>query len=574
MGEKLKKFIELYDTQASQRVELKKAALEKFKAAREAALKLTAPVNDKYKTLGELVNEMFPESGGLNDDLFRNLYSKSSFEAEDKKIVSELFKVKNTPNEYEMALQLQKQGGEVYFNKVVDALFKTVASSQAGGSTATLKGILGDGSEDAQKEFLEVVDQAIDEYSIKGPSGLQNSVLYEAVQENQSAPAPTEKSPINVPIEKKAEPTPAQETSAVNPEKAAAATKTEVVSTAGQVTSAPPEVPAEVEKAPEKTAVNINLEQPAAPVTTSPAPVTTSVVNQGGVTTSTSVTNVSSVSKEETTKAETTIAPTTSVATTGPTAVSQINDQSVTSTNIEEGATSTSSLMSMISQIGESAGIKGGLTGEAGETLKRALTSPAINEVASAATPTAGAETTTEAATSVINEEEEETGGKTTSATTSKETTINEPTAKMPAEKSGKFGALLEAAKQFGINVESLPGGKATSAMVSEPEVSEQVSSEKAAVPQQVEVSKTSPSLPTETAPAPVTPSEPAVEASPVSASETSATPAATQPAEKAGTAGASVAPAKTSMDLSSLENRLMRIEHILSSTLEVKIVD
>lgn len=562
MGEKLKKFIELYDTQASQRVELKKAALEKFKAAREAALKLTAPVNDKYKTLGELVNEMFPESGGLNDDLFRNLYSKSSFEAEDKKIVSELFKVKNTPNEYEMALQLQKQGGEVYFNKVVDALFKTVASSQAGGSTATLKGILGDGSDTAQKEFLEVVDQAIDEYSIKGPSGLQNSILYEAVQENQSSPAAAEKSPINVPAEKKAEPAPTQEASAVNPEKAAAATKTEVVSTAGQVTSAPPEVPAEVEKAPEKIAVNINLEQPAVPATTSPASVTTSV------------TNVSSVSKEETTKAETTIAPTTSVATTGPTTVSQINDQSVTSTNIEEGATSTSSLMSMISQIGESADIKGGLTGEAGETLKKALTSPAINEVASAAVPTASVETTTEAAASVINEEEEAAGEKTALATEAKETTINEPATKMPAEKSSKFGDLLEAAKQFGINVESLPGGKAAASLAAEPEVSEQVSSEKAAVPQQVEVSKTSPSLPTETVQAPATLPEPAVETSPVSATEVATAPATTQPAEKAGTPGAPATPAKTSMDLSSLENRLMRIEHILSSTLEVKIVD
>lgn len=561
MGEKLKKFIDTYAARAKEAVDLKAANLEKYKSARESALKLTAPVNDKYKNLGDLAAEMFPESGGVNKDLFTNVYSKSTFEDADKKVISELFKQKDAPTQYAKAVELQQQGGEKYFGEALTAINKKAAVAGS-----TLKDLLGDGSKGAISGFMEALDEAEDEAKISAPGRIQGEDLYNAFVESLSAASTGEaKSPINETAAKK-ETTAAPESSAVNPEKAAAAEKTEVQSTAGQVTAAKPEVPAELESKP-ATAVNINLETPAAPKETLPAtPETSQSV--------TNVTNVApSVSKEVTQTvtnvATSSVSQATSVANSAAQQINDLSKSKVISETSKVFSNSGEKLYSELLGIGKEKGFGekelASFSGESPINTEKTTkgTTTVVDEetgVSSTISAVSGAESTS-------SEEVE-----------SKESSINEAKSAETAVGGSQYGELLAAAQYFGINTEQYET-KGKISPVGEKIVDEEVSAQTEKVPQSVEVSKTAQTLPKEPSlPAPSsTPTSAPVGmtgVSPVEMTEKEAPTQSAAPSEVSSKGPAEPAASAAGLGMSGLENRLMRIEHLLAGPLEVKIVD
>jgi hypothetical protein len=172
--------------------------------------------------------------------------------------------------------------------------------------------------------------------------------------------------------------------------------------------------------------------------------------------------------------------------------------------------------------------------------------------------------------TSSINEGEEESE----TATSTDQSIIND--AKPSTMTSGgKFDALVATAKKYGINTESFEKSKASS-QVEEPEGNEEVSAQKSALPQTMEVSKTQQTLPRETTVDPVAQKQ----ATALESQAQAPIEAVEKPADRMNAAQASESkPAEQAkpaqmIDLSGLENRMMRIEHLLANTLEVKIVE
>lgn len=571
MGENLKKFIELFDARATEGVAKAKTKLDNFTKVRGTALDLKTPVNDKYKTLGELVKDLIPENGMLNDDLFKSVYANLSLNKEDKAVVSELFKLKSAPNSYEKAVSVKEKGGAFYLNELMREIGKTMASANL-----SFEEVIGKNAADFSKFLNEGLENLPE-----GPVESSNPSLYAAVIENGNPLKKKEEASsagaINEPSTKKeAAIPPTPTTSAVNPEKAAESTKTEVESTTGQVTSVAPEVPAELEKKQEKSAININVEAPVAPTTVAKAPEQTTIVNQGGQST-TNVQNVTTSNKEEVTQTQNTIAPSTTQTSvtggktsntqtnvTGGQTTSQINDMS---SKKVEGASSSitnvgKSLTSQITELGKQLGFSEKQLGQ----IAKSQTLNATTEVSKKTELITEKSKTSEQST--INEGEEEAKletGKT-------EPTINEVKPAAGAD-SGKYAALVEAAKRYGINVDSMK--PTASPQVEEPEGNEEITTKKEALPQTVEVSKTKQSLPKETKVEPVAQkSLEVVQNPPQQSIEAVEKPTVTKEEASATEPKSDAQTTSSKLDLSGLESRLMRIEHLLANTLEVKIVE
>lgn len=560
MGEKLSKFIELFNTNAAASVERSKVKLDKFTAVREIALKLTAPVNEEYKTLGSLIEKMIPESGILDDSLFREVYAKAALEKEDKAVVSDLFKLKSAPNSYNKAVNIKEKGGESYFNSLMQEIGNAMSSASLSFDDVVGKDIKG---------FVDFLYEGINSLP-EGPVDLSSPELYAAVVENgtpigKKEEAKSSPGAINETLPKKGEEVAPKlpSTSAVNPEKAAETLKTEVESTSSQVTSVAPEVPAELEKK-EKQAININIEKPEVPSEIKTTP--TQVVNQGNQST-TNVQNTT-VNSEVTTQNQTNL--------TSAPASTQINDMSSKKTENSNQMTlgGSKSITQQALELGKQYGFSEKELKELalGSTINSSTLTNKIESLTKNQSKTVTSSTANQlsSSTSSINEGEEESE----TATSTDQSIIND--AKPSTMTSGgKFDALVATAKKYGINTESFEKSKVSS-QVEEPEGNEEVSAQKSALPQTMEVSKTQQTLPRETTVESVAQKQAtALESqaqAPIEAVEkpadrmTAAQTSESKPAEQAK-------PAQM-IDLSGLENRMMRIEHLLANTLEVKIVE
>lgn len=556
MGEKLKIFADLYTVKAKEAVDQATARLEKFKVAREAALKLTTPINDKYKTLGDLVADMFPEEGGTNDNLFRNLYANATVSDEEKKSINSLFKLSSAPLTLTMAENRLKNGGDAAFNTIMRSLGKLLIDAGI-----SFKELVGSESTDPDEKKIENFSSFLTEIrDISIPFGLgSSSELYYAVVENgdpigkkkeaasspiNEKPEETASAPTSTINEPKTEAPAAAGASALNPEKKEAPSQ---VTESSSVSASPTEMPVEPAKtetagAPAVT-VNVESTAPALPKTESTAPAEPATSPEAA-------------------------APSTTINETKSTTNVQTSSTSVSSTiNPEAKATSPEALVvsSSFGFLDKSAQEK--LTSELKATKEKESTINESKVKSKSSTSTEKSELEKISTTETINNISEK--EKESSDTTS---TINE------GEKSSEISKeKLEALNYFlGSGFSESIGG--ASEKKEEPLKKE---STQAALPKEktkTDVTKSTPSLPVSKAP---TPSE--KEAKPPS-DATPAVSAVAEPSEAAPPAppmetgqtmpAGEASVASSGIDMSALESRLARIELLLTGPLDVKIVE
>lgn len=308
MAENLKKFIDLYDAKTAKVVERAKEQFEKFKTTREKALALSTPVSAEYATLGKLVDAMFSEDGVVNSDLFQDFIQYSTAANEEKELIRSLFKLKNGPGFYKNAEAQQKRGAMPFFNSAMQVFGK-----------ASLTGILAfnkltgaDSNEPEDKKisyFLEAADELIADAQLNFPAGIIGPEFYYAVVENGN---PIGKKEAAGPINEKSGETPGtpsvainepnQETkpgeakSTLNPEKKAAPTAIE----SSAVTTVPAEMPKEPEKpaSPAAPGIILNVES-AAPTLPKKEEVASSVPMDASSTTINYIEQVVSLATEQ-----------------------------------------------------------------------------------------------------------------------------------------------------------------------------------------------------------------------------------------------------------------------------------
>ena len=270
MAENLKKFIDLYDAKTAKVVERAKERFEKFKTTREKALALSTPVSAEYATLGKLVDAMFSEDGVVNSALFQDFIQNSTAANEEKELIRSLFKLKNGPGFYKYAEAQQKKGAMPFFNSAMQVFGKASLT----GVLAFNKLIGADSNEPEDKKisyFLEAADELIADAQLNFPDGIIGPEFYYAVVENGN---PIGKKEAAGPINEKSGETPGtpsvainepnQETkpgeakSTLNPEKKAAPTAIE----SSAVTTVPAEMPKEPEKptSPAAPGIILNVE--------------------------------------------------------------------------------------------------------------------------------------------------------------------------------------------------------------------------------------------------------------------------------------------------------------------------
>jgi hypothetical protein len=138
VSEKLTAFINLYNEKAAAYVEKQRENLAKDEANFAEWQELRPQVISMATDfgVGEIAEAIFLPQGGINNDAFRNqgptLYGIDE-ELED--LARRLFKVKNAPRYLEegkiylqQAIKLQEDGGEVYFNKLMQSIGKKIAT--------------------------------------------------------------------------------------------------------------------------------------------------------------------------------------------------------------------------------------------------------------------------------------------------------------------------------------------------------------------------------------------------------------------------------------------------------------
>jgi len=256
VAENLKKFIDLYDAKAAKVVEQAKAQLEKFKTTREKALALSTPVNAEYATLGKLVDAMVSEDGVVNSAIFQDFIQYSTASNEEKELIRSLHKLRNGPGFYKNAEAQQKRGALPFFNSAMQVFGKASLT----GVLAFNKLIGADSNEPEDKKisyFLESADELIADAQLNFPPGIIGPEFYYAVVENGNPIGKKEAAgPINEKLgevsgtpsaainEPNQETKPGEEKSILNPEKKAAPTAIE----SSAVTTVPAEMPKEPEQ--------------------------------------------------------------------------------------------------------------------------------------------------------------------------------------------------------------------------------------------------------------------------------------------------------------------------------------
>ena len=185
MKEKLSKFTSLFSEKIEDYVNSAQKNLEKAVAQFEQWKELRAKAIGLEPDPG-LIDRVFLETGGINNEQFRNS-TDSLYASEDelKSVVQKLFKVNKGPiyvnnaqRRLDSANSLKSAGGESYFNSLMQALGSAISKSND--SQATFDQLINSDSSDFS-DFWEIGD--VD--SPDGPRGLISSLeFFEAVKEN------------------------------------------------------------------------------------------------------------------------------------------------------------------------------------------------------------------------------------------------------------------------------------------------------------------------------------------------------------------------------------------------------
>jgi hypothetical protein len=182
--EKLSKFtslfsekIEDYVNSAQKNLENSVAKFEQWKELRAKAIELESDPG--------LIDRVFLETGGIDNDQFRNSTDSLYANGDDLKlVVQKLFKVNKGPiyvnnaqRRLDSANSLKSAGGESYFNSLMQALSSAI--TETNDSQAIFDKLINSSSSDFSEFWSTNVD------SPNGPRGLISSLeFFEAVKEN------------------------------------------------------------------------------------------------------------------------------------------------------------------------------------------------------------------------------------------------------------------------------------------------------------------------------------------------------------------------------------------------------
>jgi hypothetical protein len=313
VSENLKKLVELYNIKVSESLEKAKTRLDQFNSTREQALKFSTPIDDAYKTLGDLVAKMIGPTGEIDSQLYEDFIIYGIAPDDEKKLIKSLYSAQGAPATYKAVQAQQKAGGVSFFNGVMQELGKEILAG-----AVKFDELIGKNSNDPDTKkiliFSEYIEDIVSGSGLSFPNGVIDSPeLYYAVVENGN---PIGKKEGAGPINEKAEETPGEPStainepkketksggaaSALNPEKKEAA-PTVIESSA--VTTAPAEMPKEPEPpaSPASPGIIVNVE-PTPPSLPKPEGTAATVAAQPSATTinessTVSTTNVSNVAQ-------------------------------------------------------------------------------------------------------------------------------------------------------------------------------------------------------------------------------------------------------------------------------------
>ena len=186
MSEKLDRLISLYDSKATDDVAKATDRFNKFKAKRSEMVKIDYPysasVGDaKFSTVGEVFGAAITESGSLNDVIFRNIVpSIFQIDSEYKEVFQDALTLRSSVRQLQRANDIKEKGGKKYLDELMRSIGSLIMDTQSkGGSKFNFSKIVERGSEEFSR-LLNRIDDLPD-----APRGIRSSLeLFDAVVES------------------------------------------------------------------------------------------------------------------------------------------------------------------------------------------------------------------------------------------------------------------------------------------------------------------------------------------------------------------------------------------------------
>ena len=186
MSEKLDRLISLYDSKATDDVAKATDRFNKFKDKRSEMVKIDYPysasVGDaKFSTVGEVFGAAITESGSLNDVIFRNIVpSIFQIDSEYKEVFQDALTLRSSVRQLQRANDIKEKGGKKYLDELMRSIGSLIMDTQSkGGSKFNFSKIVERGSEEFSR-LLNRIDDLPD-----APRGIRSSLeLFDAVVES------------------------------------------------------------------------------------------------------------------------------------------------------------------------------------------------------------------------------------------------------------------------------------------------------------------------------------------------------------------------------------------------------
>ena len=186
MSEKLDRLISLYDSKATDDVAKATDRFNKFKDKRSEMVKIDYPysasVGDaKFSTVGEVFGAAITESGSLNDVIFRNIVpSIFQIDSEYKEVFQDALTLRSSVRQLQRANDIKEKGGKKYLDELMRSIGSLIMDTQSkGGSKFNFSKIVERGSEEFSR-LLNRIDDLPD-----APRGISSSLeLFDAVVES------------------------------------------------------------------------------------------------------------------------------------------------------------------------------------------------------------------------------------------------------------------------------------------------------------------------------------------------------------------------------------------------------
>jgi hypothetical protein len=186
LSEKLDRLISLYDSKATDDVAKATDRFNEFKAKRSEMVEIDHPysasVGDvKFSTVGEVFGAAIPESGSLNDVIYRNIVpSIFGIDSKYREVFDDVRTLRTSVGQLQRANKIKEKGGEKYLDELMRSIGSLILDVQSrGGSKFDFSRIVEDGPE----EFSRVLNR-IDDLP-DAPRGIRSSLeLFDAVVES------------------------------------------------------------------------------------------------------------------------------------------------------------------------------------------------------------------------------------------------------------------------------------------------------------------------------------------------------------------------------------------------------